>query len=137
MIPRQQLGDELDIAIQVVDTAMTPQTPDAAPTLRIYNSAGTNVATILMPPADRENVVGLFEHTLLLNWTYAVGFYSWRASYTIAGVAGVEEGYFQVAAGGDGNGAVIAMGFLQDPEGTVLILHTDSDALLIQTNPST
>lgn len=135
MIPRQQLGDELDITVQVVDAAMTPQTPDAAPTLRIYNSSGTKVATILMPPADRENVSGLFEHTLLLNWTYAVGFYSWRASYTVGGVAGVNEGYFEVAAGGSADGAIIAIAFMQNPDGTALVQHTDNDTFLLSRNP--
>lgn len=135
MIPRQQLGDELDITIQVVDTNLTPQAPDAAPTLRIYNSAGTKVATILMPPADRINVIGLFEHTLLLNWTYAVGFYSWRASYAVGGVNGVQEGYFEVADGGGPDGSIIAVAFMQNPDGTVLVQHTDNDTFLLSRNP--
>ena len=135
MIPRQQLGDELSIAVQAVDASMTPHTPDAAPTLRIYNSAGTKVVTILMPPADQIDVVGLFEHTLLLNWTYAVGFYSWRASYAVAGVTGVAEGYFEVADGGGADGSIIAMAFMQNPDGTVLVQHTDNDTFLLSRNP--
>lgn len=135
MIPRQQLGDELMVTVQVLDTSLVPQTPDAAPTLRIYNSSGTKVATILMPPADRDNVVGLFEHTLLLNWTFAVGFYSWRASYAVGGVAGVEEGYFEVADGGGADGSIIALAFMQNPDGTALVQHTDNDTFLLSRNP--
>lgn len=135
MVPTYQLGDEATIEVQVTDSNLTPQTPDAAPTLRIYNASNTKVATILMPPRDRLNAIGLFAHTLLLNWTYSTGHFSWRASWAVAGVAGVQEGYFEVRDGGHADGTVIALAFMQNPDGTALVQHTDDDRFVTSRNP--
>jgi len=135
MIQRKQLGEEIDISVVTTDSSGTPSTPTSAPTLRIYNSSFTKVETILMPPSDYPQVIGKFAHTVLLGWSYAVGRYSWRASYTAGGSSGVQSGYFEIVEGGNADGSIIAIAAMQNPDGTVLVQHTDNDTFLLSRNP--
>lgn len=127
LMPRYQLGEEAIITVQVANSSLSPAHPDAAPTARIYSSANALIATVKLPPKDIKSVIGLFEHFVRLDRDYAVGVYSWRADWTVATVSGVQEGVFEIVAGGSQDGAVIAMGFFVNPEGSVLIQHLEAD----------
>ncbi len=126
MIPRWRLGDEASIAFQVRNASGTVSSPDAAPTVRVYNSSGTKVAQFTVPPKDREDATGWFGHFVRLGSEFSSGLYSWRASWEVSSVAGVASGMFRVIGGGSAAGTVIAMQWFANATGKQIVWQTDS-----------
>lgn len=135
MIPRYQLGERFAATLQV-DASQTPALPSSAPTLRIYNQTGAKIKELTIPPLDANEVTGLFQHFVPLNDDFSVGTYSWRASATVAGADWVDNGLFDIVAGGGQDGAVTSLFFLDNPAVSHLLYQVDGDdGVLLARNP--
>jgi hypothetical protein len=126
---RYRLGDEVPITVQCRNVNGVPANPDAAPTLQIYAvlfGGSDRVETLRMPPKNRHAAVGLFESMVRLGDLYAdpdfAADYSWRASWTCSGVAGVAHGVFHIVPSGDDEGVVEAAEFI-DKRGSTHLLQ--------------
>jgi len=193
MVPRYQLGDELEVVFQVRDDDGVPSLPDAAPLLRIYTSVGVDRTLMELkrvPPVDRQDITGWFGTTVLLDaevnanvsaWsgatTYVIGdavkyggtvyrcilghtnqvppnatywalydlasqfqpyiveHYWWRASWAVSGVAGAASGYFEIVAGGDTDGPIDSLDFIDRRGSTHLLQHVSERDYLMGRNP--
>lgn len=137
MIPRWRLGDEAEFAFQVRNASLTVSSPDAAPTLKVYDSAGTKVAEVSVPPQDRQGTTGWFAHFIRLGSQFATGFYSWRASWQVSSVAGVASGMFEIIGGGDPSGAVLSLLFTEGASGNQIVWQTDAGEVRRGRSPQT
>lgn len=133
---RAQLGDEIPIAFQCVDASGVPVEPDAAPTLKVYDESSTKVYDATIPPKDRQRATGLFGHFVRLGSSFTDGqLYSWRATWASGVFNGVRDGRFHVNAGGDADGAVIAMTYVEFPGADRIIYQTDAGLVKQGKNP--
>jgi hypothetical protein len=135
MMTRWRLGDEVPIEFNVTNSSGTPSTPDAAPTVRIYSSSGEKVAQFTVPPKDRSEQTGYFSHFVRLGRAFSAGVYSWRATWEASSAAGIADGVFRIVAGGDADGSVIAMHYLDAGAAPKLVYQTDAGALKHGANP--
>jgi hypothetical protein len=128
-----QLGDEATVEFNVTNSSGAPSVPDAAPTVRIYNSSGTKVSEFTVPPKDDQT--GFFAHFIRLGRDFTSGIYSWRATWAVSSVDGIADGYFRIIPGGDPDGAVISMHYLKASDRPKLIYQTDAGILKRGSNP--
>lgn len=133
---RHKLGDVITLACQCVNGSGTPTVPDDAPYARIYNGAGTLIKTARMPIADSFKVTGYFSRPLHLGAEFSVGriavFYSWTISSTGYG----DRDEFEIVAGGNPDGQVIAMHSFDRPDSNFVIYEAASGRLLKGRNPT-
>ena len=74
---RYQLGDETPVGVQCTDADGNPAAPDAAPTIIVYDANGAKpVDGKAIPPKDRANATGLFEHFVRLGSSTDLGRFS-------------------------------------------------------------
>lgn len=133
---RAQLGDELPIAFQCKNASGVPVEPDAAPTVKVYDESSTKVYDETIPPKDRKRATGFFGHFIRLGSLFTEGqLYIWRATWTTGVFDGVAEGYFHVNAGGDADGAVIAMSYVEFPGAVRIVYQTDAGLVKQGKNP--
>ena len=66
---------------------------------------------------------------------YIVEHYWWRASWTVNGVAGVESGYFEIVEGGDTDGPVLSLDFIDRRGQTHLLQHVAEADYVMGHNP--
>jgi hypothetical protein len=126
------LGDRLGLAL-VCTNAGIPALPDAAPTAAVYDSAGRHVVTYSIPPVRTEDA--MFARAIHLGRLYVIGRYAARLSYAVAGLQRVGLVVFDVVAGGDPAGAVIAGYPFHRPQGEFHVLDLDSGELVRGRNP--
>lgn len=132
---RWQLGDEVPITIHSRDADGAPTDPDAAPTLRIYNSASTLIDTTRIPPKDRHGAAGLFEHFIRLDAAYSTGTYSWRADWLVGGAAQVASGVFHILSGGNDDGTIVSADFIDKGGSRHLWQHLSGNDYRFGHNP--
>lgn len=134
---RKPLGSEIRIGVQCRNGSRTPLAPDAAPTYRVYAEAGGSaVATGSLPPTERYQTTGLFEHMLPLNSTFAAGRYYVRYAYAISATNYVDVDSFEVLASGDANGMFNSLFFLDRPAGQDWLLGvTDQGVVTLNRGP--
>jgi hypothetical protein len=131
-IGAHQLGDRLGLALQT-GTGPTPVLPDAAPTATVVNAAGVVVATYSVPPSRQEDAY--FARAIHLNRQYVVGRYAVRYAYQVGGQNRTELDVFDIVAGGDPGGAVIAGYPFHRPHAEYHVLDLDSGELIRGRNP--
>lgn len=132
---RVQLGEWLTVPLNT-DDRLQPTAPPAAPSLAVFDHTGAKVAQALVPAADLAGVTGLFAARIRLGATFATGRYLVCLQYRTAGGASrLKAAHFDVVAGGDANGAIVAMTFYQRPQANYLVCRLDSDQRLLARNP--
>lgn len=134
-----QLGGRVALTILCHDANGVPLAPDAAPRVSVHGGqSNVFIAAFDAPPLDRPNAPGLFQMVLHLGGRFPVGYY--EAFYTYSVGLGsnnpVEHDSFQVVAGGDPRGAVLALYALNKPHAQFLIQQCDSGKILKGSNPS-
>ena len=133
---RAELGQELPITFQCVNSSDLPVEPDAAPVVKVYNESSVKVYDAAVPPKDRQRATGLFGHFIRLGSKFAAGqLYVWRATWAVSAFTGVAEGYFQVNAGGSADGAVIAMTYVEFAGANRIVYQTDAGLVKQGKNP--
>lgn len=132
---RYQLGDEAVIGVLCRNGSGTPVAPDAAPTAKVYNSTGTKVAELSIPPKDIARATGLFEHFVRLGSDFAAGVYSVVYSWSASGYTGGDVDWFEIAPGGDEAGTVISMTYFETANAGHLVQQLDSGRIKTGKNP--
>lgn len=135
---RYQLGDEAVVGVQCVDGSDVPTAPDAAPTISVYNSSGTKLINDKpIPPKDRANATGLFEHFVRLGSDFAVGIYTVLYKWTTGegAFSGRSVDHFQIVEGGHVDGTVIAMHYYAAQQAAFIVQHTDAGLIKAGKNP--
>lgn len=131
-----RLGDRLPLRVQTHNADGAPVTPDACPTVDIYDSAGTKVVTAkAIPIQDRYGTTGLFFDHLLLDGTFSTGQYLVRYKWAASGYDGVRISQFRVIAGGNVRGQYVSMTFYPRPFAKFLVGQTDSGTIERVRNP--
>lgn len=128
-------GQVLPVTVQCTTSDGTPAVPDNPPYIDFRSDSG-QVLQVQMPVIDRYTVTGLFSYPLRLNASFPAGRYSATVFYRASGYHGLEVHPFEVVAGGDADGAIVAQAFWQRPEATYLIQQTEADNILLKRNPA-
>jgi hypothetical protein len=111
-----------------------PVVPDNVPSVFVWE-ATTKLKTLSMPVADKYRLTGFFSLPLRLDNAFATGNHYAVYKYTISGVAYQVVDYFEVMAGGGGDGEVVAMQSYNRPEGTFIIRQLSTGILVAGRNP--
>lgn len=130
MLGRRKLGDYLPITILTKTISGGPLMPDAPPFAFVYNSSGTVVATVQLPPVDQFNAPGLFQLQLFLGSAYAVGLYRVSVHYTISGTANVDEEQFEIVAGGNAEGTINSLDWYHCPQADFILQQLTSGQIV-------
>jgi hypothetical protein len=130
---RLQLGDLVPLYVSTVDSGGYPTTPDAAPTATVKDANSNVIVTLKMPMLGNTST---FSVPLFLGQSFALGTFSVSYSYTIAGITGSASASFEVVAGGDPGGRVIAMTCYDRPESQYVVVQLQSGYLMQGRNPT-
>lgn len=123
---RFQLGDVVLLEV------LPPTPPDAAPVVTAVDSLSN---TILVAKMALNGTPASFTLPLFLGSQFKVGTFSVTYSYIVNGVSGVTEDSFDVVAGGDPGGPVIAMTAYDRPEAQYVVVQLKSGYLMQGRNP--
>lgn len=135
--PRYQLGDLLPLNIWAVTVGGAQTLPDAAPTARIVAASDvtTAVKTISLPICDRYGALVRFHTMDPLDGDYSAGIYHIVYRYLHSTVANGHSETFEIVAGGDAAGAVIAAECVVDPHRASVLYCDDSGTIKVSRNP--
>jgi hypothetical protein len=133
-IGRYTQGGQCPLTLACVDVNGTPSLPAAAPTVQVRSDSGF-IQAITLPILDRYGATGLFQYSLPLGSSYPSGRYRVTYHWTVGSFVGTTEDNFEVAAGGDAAGAIIAAQWYERPHANFLVLQTDTGTLLFGRNP--
>lgn len=131
---RYRLGDHVPLFMLTHDANGTPTAPSDPP-LAVVWKGNTKLTTFRMPITERYVQTGTFAHFIRLGEDYAVGPYSVIYHYTAGSYVGLDQDDFEIVEGGDPDGAVIALHFLQRPQAGYLVAQFDSGRLWAGRNP--
>ena len=134
---RWQQGDEARVGVQCVDASGLPIAPTSAPTMTVYGAANDPVyGPVAIPPKNRANTTGFFEHFIRLDGAFPPGVYSVLYEWPITGPAVNEEvDHFVVNPGGDPVGTAISLYYFQAPQADFLVQQLDSGQIIAGKNP--
>ncbi len=119
---RYQVGQDVPLEIQCVDSNGAPSIPDAAPLVRLYRD-GAFLATRVLPIETDGDAVGRFRGNYTLGNADEAGRYAVVYLYSHLGLPRGSSDIFEVVAGGDPAGAVIAGYSLPRPDGDFFLAH--------------
>lgn len=106
-------------------------TPDAAPTATISGPSPTRTVKLAMDGGPTA-----FALPIQIDDSFALGTYSVEYAYSVGGSAGSPSSdTFDVIAGGDLGGKVIAMAAYVRPDAQYVVVQTDAGKLLQGRNP--
>lgn len=130
---RFQLGDRMAIPLLTTDADYAPDLPAAAPVLKLYGPSGaTVVVEYKMPPVDKVNYPGLFMIPVHLGPLFSVG--QWEAVMWYDSAQ--QTANFDIIAGGNSDGHVIALHWYQRPHADFLVQQLDSRKIVKGRNPT-
>ncbi len=132
---RFQLGTEVTLAVLTVNGSNLPSFPDAAPVVEVWSSTGLVLAGRAMPVVDRYGTTGLFQLSTFLDARFSAGRYTAVYRYEVGSYEGLVEEVFEIVAGGDPAGAVIAMHYYDRPHAKFVVMQLDGGSLLARRNP--
>lgn len=132
---RYQLGQEVPLGVLCLNAADTPTAPDRAPTMKVWDAAGTRVADLAIPALDRYAVTGLFRHRLFLDGRFAAGRYTVTYHWNAGSFVGLDADTFEIAAGGHADGSVVAMTWYHRPQAEFIVQQLNSGAIVKGRNP--
>lgn len=133
---RFQTGDSIGLVVGTVDGGDRPVEPDAAPVATIRDPDGAPVAAVPLPRLGRDPTVFGMNYFLGLRFatlgTYSVA-YAW--DYGEGTASGAAADAFELIAGGDSGGAVIAMSHIDRPEAGYVVAQLASGKLVQGRDP--
>jgi hypothetical protein len=135
---QHQLGAEVPVGVQCTDASGEPAAPDAAPTITIYSAAGAKIVeNKKIPPKDRADSLGFFEHFVRLGSDFTVGAYSVLYKWATGGGAfsGCAVDYFEVIPGGSSDGTVLGLHYYDAGHAQFLVQQTDAGIIKTGKNP--
>lgn len=135
---RYQLGDEVLIGVQCTDESGNPAAPDAAPTMTIYADDGSKpVENKAIPPKDRAESTGLFEHFVRLGSDFAAGAYSvlYKWATGDGDFHGQAVDHFEILPGGHVDGTVLGLHYFDAGHAQFLVQQTDAGLIKAGKNP--
>jgi hypothetical protein len=134
---RYQNGQTLSLLVQTHDSTQKIVVPDRPPAAKVYFGASA-VFSRLMPTEERYVVTGLFHLPIFLDANFVPGNYSITTYYSTGSGSynGVQNDTFQVVGGGNVNGAIQGMYFLQRPQANFVIHGTETGLILKGRNPT-
>ncbi len=100
--------------------------PASAPTITVWNDAGSVVYQGAIPPVDLTAGQGLFSRTLHLGPAFSVGRHAVKVDYgTRSAIA-----HFEILPGGSTDGAVIAIAYVDRPHARFVVQQLDSGRIV-------
>ena len=132
---RYKLGQELILGLMCRDGSGSPVLPDRAPTLDVWVGASHPVSGKAIPVMDRFGATGLFQYPLFLGGDFITGQGTAVYRYQVGGDWLEEEDTFEITAGGDIDGQVIAMHYYPRPHANFLVWQTTSGNIIKGRNP--
>lgn len=138
MFQRRRQGDHLTLRVLCTNGSFTPANPTLPPSVAVYQDDGTKpLFQKKMAIEDRGGQTGLFKYVLFLDAGYEVGLYRATYQYQLSGVSYLKEEMFQVIAGGDEDGVVIAMHWFPLPHAKFIVYQRTDGTLAFGKNPKT
>lgn len=132
---RVQLGEEVVLGCQCRDYSLTPTLPNLPPLMEIWSSGGTRIISKAIPILDRYVQTGLFHYRQFLGGQFSTGHYNVLYYYTVGSTDRVDQDDFDIIPGGDGDGQVISMYWLEKPHANFIVYQTDAGKLFYGRNP--
>lgn len=127
-VGRHQVGREVTLHVQCLNLDGEPAAPAAAPVARVYRD-GVLVRSLRIPLDDDPESAGRFRGRMLLVEGDGPGRYAVVYLYAIGAEVVVGSDTFEVAAGGDPHGVVLAASVLSRPDGDAVVAHLGSGRL--------
>lgn len=131
---RVQLGEHIALGVLCLDASDTPTAPDAAPLLEIFSGTAKVLAKTI-PALDRFGTTGLFQIQQFLDERFAAGQYKAIYRWDIGSYEGMAEDTFEVVAGGNADGQIIAMHYYKRPHADFIVSQLNSGKLVKGRNP--
>lgn len=122
---RYMLGDYVPVVVRTHAGDHIPAAPTAAPIAATYDTSSKveNLGKIAL--VDPSATTGLFLKRIKLDSTYSTGPHTVLVTYVISGSTYSQEFSFEIIAGGDADGNIIASEEFQRPEAVNLIHQRD------------
>lgn len=133
---RYQVGQEVPVGVLCRTSLRVPTVPDAAPWVKILDSQGSVIETHELPIVDRYNQTGWFQKLVRLGSSFGLGSYTVEITYTLSGAPHILISTFEVVAGGDLGGPVIAIYAIDRPEARYVVAQLGTGRLVQGRNPS-
>ncbi len=119
---RYQLGQDVPLVVQCVDSNGTPAVPDSFP-IALVCREGVYLRTVGIPAETDPDVTGRFRGRYTLGDGDAPGHYAVVYLYSTLGLRRGESDQFEVVPGGDASGPVLAGYSLSRPDGDYFLAH--------------
>lgn len=132
---RYQLGEHVPLRV-LTNTNRAAVVPDYPPVAKVFDSSGSVRFNKRIPVSDRYGQTGLFSFRLFLDSTFATGHYSVTFTWIQGTDVGCSVGEFDIVAGGDADGAIIALHRYQTANAQFIMREMDSGELRAGRNPS-
>lgn len=132
---RKQLGEEVPLTLLCRNSSGVPADPDACPKVDVYSASGKVVSGRSIPILDPAGTTGLFGGRIYLDGTFSAGEHLVVYRYDSGGTRRQEVDHFEVVAGGDSSGQVIALFNYERPHANHLVQQRTSGRLYKGKNP--
>ncbi len=133
---RMQRGDAVPLRVVVKNSKGAPVAPVRAPVASLYNlDTQTHVLDVQVPRLRGGRSPAVFAGTVRVAGGLAPGRYAVVYRYLVGITAGLEAGTFEVAAGGDGLGPVVAGQFVAVPSADAVVVQTGAGVLAVGRRP--
>ena len=132
------LGQWVSVPVSCKDASGDQIAPDAAPTVTIYKANDTpitGVDSVKMPPLSPGQLTGFFNLDVQLGSHFSAGRYHCLVEYLVSTVKHAEQHFFEIAAGGNANGAYVAMFYYPRPQANYVVGQLDDGTLEFRRGP--
>lgn len=92
--------------------------------MKIYTATGTAVVSKQIPPEDKFSATGWFGYMQPLNSLFTAGRHFVRYTWAISSTQYVETDCFEIVAGGDDDGQILSMFYLDRPDNNDFVLSS-------------
>lgn len=133
---RYQLGQEVVLSVLCTDASGTPTAPTSAPHLDVFRGATKVLSGALLPSLDVGATTGLFQRSLFLGAIFSAGRHTVVYRYLVGSYLGQHTEEFEIVAGGNANGHVIAAHWYERPHAGFVVQQLDSGKLIKGRNPT-
>jgi hypothetical protein len=130
---RFQLGQFVKLGLPIVNGGGSPVAPDSAPTATITSPSNVTGAPFKLA---MDGGPLAFSLPVQLGLSFALGTFSVSYTYKVNGVTFTSGDTFNVIAGGDPGGGIIAMSFYDRPEARYVVTQLTSGRIVQGRNPS-
>ena len=130
---RFQAGQFLTLAVNTTDAGHVPALPDSAPVMTITDSGSAVIATAKVPLDPL--LPFTFGMRIFLGLEFALGTYTVGYAWTVNGSGVSVSDTFDLIAGGDAGGRIIAMYGYDRPEAKYVVTQLTSGNVVQGRNP--